>query len=57
MQSVLCILFIVSTLISDVGSVIFSTYPMYYIMLMILGKEIEHKDIEEETSNAGQKNS
>lgn len=48
MKNILYILFIISTLVSDVGSVIFSLYPLYYIMLIIIDNDTALKSKKEE---------
>ena len=48
MKNILYILFIISTLVSDVGSEIFSLYPLYYIMLIIIDNDTALKSKKEE---------
>lgn len=47
MKQRICTLFVLATLLGDIGAVTFSVYPIYYIMLIIISFETEDKIIEE----------
>lgn len=50
MESIMCLLFIISILIGDVGAVTFSIYPIYYMILFIISKRLEEFEKKEITS-------
>ena len=55
MKSRMIVLFIIATLITDVGAVTFSIYPIYYIVLLIMSDDTK-KDKNKEVIDEKQQN-
>lgn len=56
MKSIMYVLFIIATIISDVGAVTFSIYPLFYIILFLIETHVKENN-QKEITDGEQKNS